>query len=45
MTATVTPALKEPTTNMEYVEAQDKARLLKTKEQSVWSEISYLRLQ
>lgn len=29
-TATTTPALKDPITNTEYVEAQDKARLLKT---------------
>ena len=29
LTATTTPALKDPTTNIEYVEAQDEARLLK----------------
>ncbi|PQE23329.1 reverse transcriptase protein [Rutstroemia sp. NJR-2017a BBW] len=29
-TATTTPALKDPITNTEYAEAQDKARLLKT---------------
>ncbi|PQE33843.1 reverse transcriptase protein [Rutstroemia sp. NJR-2017a WRK4] len=29
-TATTTPALKDPITNTEYIEAQDKARLLKT---------------
>ena len=29
MTATTTPALKDPTTGTEYIEVQDKARLLK----------------
>jgi len=29
VTATTTPALKDPTTGNEYIEVQDKARLLK----------------